>query len=121
MGLRYCPKTTSGSKSKNDSAGISYKQQIKAQTVSIWALFTLKIFQKMRMSEKCHSNNSDSPLTSRHTDSGKKGNFCQFISRMMPFVIDPSAETMVRLFVKIIFVACPFRPLFCGQLLPYIL
>ena len=46
----------------------------------------------MKMSEKCHSNNSDSPLTSRHTDSGKKGNFCQFISRMMPFVIDPSAE-----------------------------
>ena len=46
--------------------------------VSIWALFALKIFQKMIMSEKCrnnnknNNNNSDNPLTSRRTDWGKK-------------------------------------------------
>ena len=27
----------------------------------------------MRMSEKCHNNNSDNPLTSRRTDGGKLG------------------------------------------------
>ena len=53
--------------------------------------FTLKNFQKMRMSEKCpnnnnnkhknnnnkhnNNNNSDNPLTSRRTDGGKKSVF----------------------------------------------
>ena len=64
----------------NDSARISYRQQTKIQIlallsskVSILALFTFKIFQKMRMSEKCpnNSNNSDNPLTSCPTDGGK--------------------------------------------------
>ena len=47
--------------------------------VSIWALFTLKIFEKLRMSEKCHNNNnnnnnnnnSNNPLALRHTNGGK--------------------------------------------------
>ena len=63
---------------------LSYKQQTKVQIltllsskISIWALFTLKVFQKrVRMSEKCRdnnkrNNNSDKPLTSRRTDGGK--------------------------------------------------
>ena len=55
---------------------LSYRQQakvqiLKAQKVSTWALVTLNIFQKIRMSEKCR-NNSDNPLTSRRTDGGNK-------------------------------------------------
>ena len=92
MGLRYCPKTTSGSNisTQNDSAGISYKlsnrQQIKVQILTslcckhqYLGLITLKILQNKRMSEKCcknnnkHNNkNSDNSLTSRRTDGGKK-------------------------------------------------
>ena len=50
---------------------------IKLKKASIWAaVFTLKIFPKMRMSEKClknkHNNNSDNPLTSRRSDGGGK-------------------------------------------------
>ena len=93
MGLRYCPKTTSGSYifTQNDSAGISYRQQIKVQIptfkkpqkVSIWASLTFKIFQKnenvREMSQQQqkikHNKNSENPLTSRRTDGGKKSHF----------------------------------------------
>ena len=37
----------------------------------ILALFTSKIFLKMRMSEKCYNNNSDNPLNPRRIDGGK--------------------------------------------------
>ena len=67
------------------TAGISYKLSYRQQTnlntaitklqrsVRIWAYYTLKIFQKMRMSEKClnRNKNSGNPLTSRPTDGGK--------------------------------------------------
>ena len=69
---------------------------------NIWPLFPLKIFQKMRMSEKCRHDNKNSdnrdyqssccrvkglinPLTSRRTDGGKNGqaiacsSFCSFV------------------------------------------
>ena len=42
-----------------------------AQKISIWASFTFKIFQKIRMSEKRCNYNYDNPLTSRRTDGGK--------------------------------------------------
>ena len=56
---------------------LSHRQQDKVQILIllslIWALFSLKIFPKMRMSIKCrHNNNSDNLLTSRRTDEGKK-------------------------------------------------
>ena len=41
------------------------------EKVSIWALFTLKSSEKMRILEKCRNNHSDNPLTSRRTDGGK--------------------------------------------------
>ena len=47
--------------------------QIGGPGVVVWALYILKIFQKMRMSEKWHNNNnSDNPLTSYRTDGCKK-------------------------------------------------
>ena len=38
---------------------------------SVLGLIYFKNLPKMRISEKCHNNNSDNPLTSRHTDGGK--------------------------------------------------
>ena len=65
---------------------------IKYKYKGIWALFTLKIFQKMRMSEKCRNNNSDNPLTSRRTDGGKNeffkmSSFINCITLTFPCII----------------------------------
>ena len=55
---------TAGKGSNTDITKYKYQGQY-------LGLFTLKIFQKMRMSEKC-CNNSDNPLTSCRTNGGKK-------------------------------------------------
>ena len=75
MGLRYCPKTTSGSNisTQNDFAGISYKlsyrQQIKIQIMTL--LSSKGQYLGLIYFKNLPKNDSDKPLTSRCTDGGK--------------------------------------------------
>ena len=96
MGLRYCPKSTSGSNisTENDFAGISYKlrQQIKVQILESLSsnghclgLIYIENLPKNENVRKCRNNNSDNPLTSRRTDGGWQRKHLQQTSSFQEF------------------------------------
>ena len=61
MSFKYWPETTSGSLLGSATDKV---QILTLLSLNILSLFTLKIFQKVKMSEKCRNNkNSDNPLT----------------------------------------------------------